>query len=445
MSSTTRRNFLIAAGVAGVAAAGIGGYSLIKPTTKKPLPTNQPNKKVVIIGGGAGGAIAAKYLRLLDLTIEVTLIEQNQDYYTCFMSNEVLSGERSLDSIRFSYDGLSQYGITVLHQRAMAIDSETKQVTLQGGDTISYDRLIVSPGVDFKWNAIEGYDDSVIDQMPHAWKAGSQTATLRRQLEAMKDGGTVIIAVPPKPFRCPPGPYERASQMAHYLKHHKPKSKIRIFDSNQTFSKQALFEQGWQQLYGYGTDNSLIEWIPVEEGGNVVRVDANRMAVIVGEFEDEYRASVINIIPPQTAGQIAIASGLADNTGWCPINQKTFESTLQKDIHVIGDACLAGPMPKSAHSANSQAKICATAIISALREQEMPTPYYSSTCYSLIGKEFGVSVTGVYQLEKDRIESVADAGGLSPLQASEQDRQREVAYAYSWFKNITHEMFSYEI
>jgi sulfide dehydrogenase [flavocytochrome c] flavoprotein subunit len=189
--------------------------------------------------------------------------------------------------------------------------------------------------------------------MPHAWKAGSQTATLRRQLEAMEDGGTVIIAVPAKPFRCTPGPYERASQIAHYLKHHKPKSKIRIFDSNQSFSKQALFEQGWQTLYGYGTDNSLIEWIPIEEGGHVIGVDTNRMAVIASEFEDEHRASVINLIPPQTAGQIAVASGLVDKTGWCPIHPKTFESTLQKDIHVIGDACFAGVMPKSAHAANS--------------------------------------------------------------------------------------------
>ncbi len=295
MSNVTRRNFMIAAGVAGV--TGVVSYRLLTAKESQKAPASPP-KKVVVLGGGAGGAIAAKYLRRLDPTIEVTLIEQNKNYYTCFMSNEVLSAEKSIDDIKFGYDGLSQYGIKMVYDRATGIDPVNKKVSLQDGTTLYYDRLVVSPGIAFKWGTIEGYDESVIDKIPHAWKAGSQTVILRQQLEAMNDGGTVIIAVPPKPFRCPPGPYERASQIAHYLKHHKPKSKILIFDSNQAFSKQALFTQGWEKLYGFGTDNSMIEWIPLEDGGNVVGLDAANKTIRAGEFEDEH-LSLIHIPSPR--------------------------------------------------------------------------------------------------------------------------------------------------
>jgi sulfide dehydrogenase [flavocytochrome c] flavoprotein chain len=438
MSNVSRRNFIIAAGVMGV--AGVASTHLRTAIGAEKTPVSY---KVIVIGGGAGGAIAAKYLRILDPTIEVTLIEENKHYYTCFMSNEVLAGERPIDGIKFGYEGLSQYGIKVVHQRATNIDPVKKTVMLQDKTTLSYDRLVVSPGIAFKWGTIEGYNEKVIEQIPHAWKAGSQTDILRKQLEAMRDGGTVIIGVPAKPFRCPPGPYERASQIAHYFKQYKPKSKILIFDGNQAFSKQALFTQGWKKLYGFGTDKSLIEWIPLEEGGNVVGVDAATKTIRTGDFEDEHRADVINLIPPQTAGQIAIDNGLANKKGWCPVNQKTFESQLHKDIHVIGDACLAGKMPKSAHAANSQAKVCAIAIVSSFQGQEMPTPSYANTCYSIVGKEFAVSVVGAYHLEKGKIKAIKGTGGLSSLEASAEDRKREVAYAYSWYKNITQEMFSW--
>jgi sulfide dehydrogenase [flavocytochrome c] flavoprotein subunit len=418
---------------AGTAAAGMAGYYFIAPSTKK---------KVVIIGGGAGGAIAAKYIRKTDTTIDVTLIEQNKHYYTCFMSNEVLSGERSIDSIKYSYDNLSsQYGVNMVYDRAIGIDPAAKKVRLHGGETIAGERLIVSPGIDFRWEAIDGYDASLIEKIPHAWKAGEQTIILRRQLEAMKDGGTVIVAPPPKPFRCPPAPYERASQIAHYLKHHKPKSKVLILDANQTFAKQALFIEGWKKLYGYDTDNSMIEWISSDQGGNIVSVDAEHMTVYAGEFEDEHTADVINIIPAQKAGRIAIESGLADDSGWCPINQKTFESTLHKDIHVIGDACIAGAMPKSGYSTNSQAKVCAQAVISALQDAKMVEPSFVNTCYSIVGKDFAISVTGIYRLKDGKIEVSQNASGVSPLEASDQYRKSEVVYAYSWYKNMTHDMF----
>jgi len=432
MSNLTRRHFLGLA--AGTAAAGIAGYYFIAPKAKK---------KVVIIGGGAGGVIAAKYIRKAVNMIDVTLIEPNKHYHTCFMSNEVLAGTRSIDSIKFSYDKLSsQYGINMVYDTAIGIEANTKTVRLQGGTTIPYDRLIVSPGVDFQWDAIDGHDESLIEKIPHAWKAGSQTVILRQQLEAMKNGGTVIITVPPKPFRCPPAPYERASQIAHYLKQHKPQSKVLIFDANQAFAKQSLFFEGWKKLYGYGTDNSLIEWMSADQGGELVAVDAEEMTIYAGEFEDEHKADVINIIPVQKAGRIAIESGLADDNGWCPVNQETFESRLQKDIHVIGDSCLAGAMPKSAYSANSQAKVCAQAVISALEGGGMVEPSFVNSCYSLIGEDFAISVAAIYRLKDGQIQATEGASGSSPLDASLEYRQSEAAYASSWYNNITSDMFS---
>ncbi|EDN68628.1 flavoprotein subunit of flavocytochrome c sulfide dehydrogenase [Beggiatoa sp. PS] len=430
MSNITRRNFIKIA--AGTAAAGMVSFPFIAYGAKK---------QVVVVGGGAGGATAAKYIAITDSSIEVTLIEQNPKYHTCFMSNEVLTGERSLDYIQFGYDSLAKYGINVVHSRVTGIDSVAKKVTTQNGNTFTYERLIVAPGIDFKWEAIDGYNERIAEKIPHAWLAGNQTTILRDQLHAMKDGGKIIIAVPPKPFRCPPGPYERVSLVAHYLKHHKPKSKILIFDANQAFSKQGLFTQGWEKLYGFGTDKSLIEWIPADKDGTVIGIDADNMTVIAGEFEDEHQVDVINLIPPQKAGKIAFDSGLTNESGWCPVNPKSFESTLQKDIHVIGDAAIASPMPKSAYAANSQAKVCAMAVVAALQGIEMGKPSYINTCYSMIGEDYAVSVAAVYRLEGDKIVSVTGAGGLSPMDASAEDRKREVLYAHSWFKNITHDMF----
>ncbi len=435
MSKISRRSFLTGVGVT---AAGILAYKMMEVDDKK-----TQTAKVVIIGGGAGGVIAAKYIRILDPTLEVTLIEQNLAYYTCFMSNELFNGERTIESIKFSYDGLEKYGINFVYDQAIDIDPVAKKVILQGGKKLDYDRLIVSPGIDFKWDSIEGYDEEVAKQIPHAWKAGAQSLILRQQLEEMEDGGTVMITVPEKPFRCPTAPYERASLIAEYLKRHKPNSNILIFDANQAFPKQDLFMEGWEQLYGFDTENTLIEWIPSDEAGKIVRVgNAKEKAIYVGEFEDEQKADVINIIPPQMAGKIAFKGGLADESGWCPVNLKTFESSLQKDIHVIGDACIATPMPKSAHAANSQAKVCAIAVVSALQGKEMPTPSYANTCYSVVGDNFGVSFTAVYHLEEGKLQYVKGAGGFSPLEASAEDRKREVSYAHSWYNNITNEMFN---
>ena len=397
-------------------------------------------KKVVVIGGGTGGCTAAKYIRMADPSIRVMLIEPNRHYHTCYLSNEVLSGERKIDSIRFGYQGLEKRGITVVHDRTIHIDADAKVVKTQGGQSLSYDRAIVSPGIDFKWEAIEGYDAEVAKKIPHAWKAGEQTTILRKQLEDMTDGGTVIIVAPPNPFRCPPGPYERASQIAMYLQNHKPKSKVLILDPKDKFSKFGLFKKAWGQLYGYGTDNSLIEWMGGADGGAVSAINPDTMTV-TAELE-EFKGDVINIIPPQKAGKIAFDAGLAEGD-WCPVNKKTFESTLHAGIHVIGDAANASKMPKSGYGANSQAKVAAAAVVDYLNDREPGEGSYVNTCSNTIGKDYGFSVAAVYRLSADgsTITGVEGAGGLTSIEASAQTLQREVAYAHSWYANITADIF----
>ncbi|KAA6185641.1 twin-arginine translocation signal domain-containing protein [Thiohalocapsa marina] len=399
------------------------------------------SKKVVIVGGGTGGATAAKYIKMADEGIDVTLVEPNTVYYTCYMSNEVLSGHRSMDEIAQNYDGLKARGVKVIHEAAAGIDADKKVVKTSGGQELPYDRCIVSPGVSMLYDKIEGYSSEVADtRMPHAWKAGDQTRLLRSQIEAMDDGGVVIISAPPNPFRCPPGPYERASQIAWYLKENKPKSKVLILDSKQAFSKQGLFTQAWERLYGFGTENALIEWRPGPDAA-VTAVDPANMTVETS-FET-VEGAVVNIIPPQAAGQIAIDAGLADDSGWCPVDKKTFESTLHKGIHVIGDAAIASAMPKSGYSANSQGKVAAAAVVALLNGNEPGTPAYVNTCYSIIGKDYGISVAAVYKLSEDgsTIAGVEGAGGLTPMDAPDFALAREVEYAYSWYNNIVHDIF----
>jgi len=320
---------------------------------------------------------------------------------------------------------------------ATAIDGAGKKVTLDGGETLQFDACVVSPGIELKFEAIKGYSAEAAEKMPHAWKAGPQTTLLRQQLEAMADGGVVIIAAPADPFRCPPGPYERASLVAHYLKKHKPKSKVLILDAKEKFAKQGLFMEGWKALYG-----DMIEWVPASKEGKVVRVDPATNTVWAGELETEHKGAVVNIIPPQSAGKVAIASGLADDKGWCPINPATFESTLQKGVYVIGDSSIAAPMPKSGYSANSQAKVAASAIAAALNGTAAPTPAFTNTCYSLIGPDFGISVAGVYKIADGKLISVEGSGGVSVANASPAVRKREATYAHSWYNNIVADTFN---
>lgn len=427
--ATNRRTFLkLAVGASAVAA---GGFPFLCLGAKP---------RIVIVGGGIGGATAARYLRRADAGLDITLIEPKSAYHTCFMSNEVISGERELDSIRFGYDGLQHDNIKVVSQAATGVDPEARKVTLANGDVLSYDRCIVAPGVNLDFYAIPGYDAEAAEMIPHAWQAGPQTALLRDQLRAMPDGGTVVIAPPRHPFRCPPGPYERVCQIAHYLKHNKPKSKIIVLDPKDKFSKFGLFKQGWANHYGYGTDNSMIEWVSGKEGGEVSAVDAKQMSITAGA--GTFKADVMNVIPPQGAGMIAVDADLVDASGWCPINHQTFESTRYPGVHVIGDASIAKPMPKSGYAANSQAKVCAAAIVASLRGEPAPAPSWVNTCYSIITPEDCVSVSAVYRLGTDgNIVAVKGAGGLTPEDASPAMRKRAVAYAHSWFRNITRDTF----
>ena len=396
-------------------------------------------RQFLTLSGGVLTAAALGFPRLSLGANQRVVVEKKNTYHTCFMSNEVLSGVRDISSIEFTYDGLEKHGIQVLNTEATGIDPAAKKVSIKDGKALDYDVCIVSPGIDFQWDAIEGYNAQVAEQLPHAWQAGPQTKLLRDQLHAMRDGGTVVIAAPPDPFRCPPGPYERASQIAWYLKNHKPKSKIIILDPKEKFSKMGLFTAGWKRYYGYGTDNSLIEWIGVDAGGEVARVDAKQLTVHAGSA---VKGDVINIIPAQNAGKIAFTTGLVNDAGWCPVNQKTFESKIHADVYVIGDASVAAPMPKSGYAANSQAKVCAAAVVAKLQGKAAPVPSYVNTCYSLITPEDGISVAMVYRLGKDgTIEKVDGAGGLTPGDSSDAMRKREVEYAYSWFKNITHDSF----
>jgi sulfide dehydrogenase [flavocytochrome c] flavoprotein subunit len=401
-----------------------------------PMIGRAAGKRVVVVGGGVGGATAARYIRMFDPSIEVTLVEPNQHYYTCFMSNEVLSGERTLDSLKFGYDGLAKQGVKVIQKAATAIDAAAKKVTLDGGQVLEFDRCVVSPGIEIKFGSVAGYSEEAAQKMPHAWKAGPQTELLRKQLEGMKDGGLVVIAAPADPFRCPPGPYERASLIAHYLKQHKPKSKVLILDAKEKFAKQGLFMEGWKALYG-----DMIEWVPASKEGKVTKVDVASMTVFAGELENAHKADVASIIPAQSAGKIAQVSGLTDDKGWCPVDPASFESKLQKGVHVIGDACIAAPMPKSAYAANSQAKVCASAVVAALSGGKAPTPAFTNTCYSILGQGYAISVAGVYKIIDGKLDAVKDSGGVSPTGAPPEVRKREVAYAHSWFKNITHDIF----
>ena len=394
----------------------------------------QSKARVVVVGGGIGGASFARFLHATDPSIDVTLIEQSASYVACPFSNLVLGGLRTIEDQTFGYEGIAAAGVRVIAETATDVDTDKREVVVSGGERFPYDRLLLSPGIDIKWGALEGYDEAAAQAMPHAWKAGPQTTLLKNQLDAMDDGGLVVIAAPANPFRCPPGPYERASMIAHYLKTNKPKSKLLILDAKDKFSKQALFEQGWNALYG-----DLVEWVGLSGGGEVVSVDPGSGTVNT-DF-DSYTPAVANIIPPQKAGGIVDKAGVADASGWCPIDPVSFESTLQPNIHVLGDASIANAMPKSAFSANAQAKVCAIQVARLLRgDDAMPTTL-ANTCYSMIGPEYGISIAGVFKPGEDRLLEVEGSGGVSPLDAPAENRVLEAQYADDWFRTITTEVF----
>jgi NADPH-dependent 2,4-dienoyl-CoA reductase/sulfur reductase-like enzyme len=391
--------------------------------------------KVVVIGGGFAGASAARFIKEADRAITVTLIEANPTFTACPFSNGVIAGLRPLRAQQFNYEKIASHGVSLAFQPATAIDAQARSVTLGGGTKLSYDRLVMAPGIDLRLDgALPGYDEAAAEKMPHAWKAGEQTLLLRRQLESMEDGGTVVIVGPANPFRCPPGPYERASLIAWYLKAKKPKSKLIILDAKDAFSKQRLFQNAWKELYP-----DTIEWVSLSHGGKVTGVDA-ATKTLKTDFGD-HKADVANVIPPQRAGAIAQAAGVADRSGWCPVDPVTFESKLIPNIHVIGDAAIMGAMPKSAFSANAQAKVSAAAVTALSRGDKPPEPRLINTCYSLVAPDYGITVAGVYKPTNGVLADIEGAGGVSPADAPRSQRALEAQFAEGWFRTITGEVF----
>jgi sulfide dehydrogenase [flavocytochrome c] flavoprotein subunit len=431
MSKYTRRDFIKVAGT--VSALGAVNW----PLGALAKAVARPAAKVVIIGGGYGGATCAKYMRRMAPGLDVTLVEQNKQYVTCPFSNTVIGGLKRIEDITHNYDNLTKrYNINVVFDTALEVDPTNKTVALKGGKILDYDRLVVAPGIEFIWGGIEGYDEAASEVMPHAWKAGPQTLLLRRQIESVKDGGTVVIVAPADPYRCPPGPYERASLIANYFKKsNKLKSKIIILDPKDKFSKQSLFTAGWEQMYP-----GMIDWVSKSAGGTVVRASPKTMEV---ENKDgfTYHGDVVNVIAPHRAGAIAQRTGLADKSGWCPVDQTTFESKIHKDIHVIGDAAIAGEMPKSAYAAGSQGKVTAAAVVASLAGLKLPEPSYVNTCYSLVGPEWGISVAAVYRITPQGIKAVKGNLG-SPKQADETFRNMEAVYAQGWYDSTVSDMFN---
>jgi sulfide dehydrogenase [flavocytochrome c] flavoprotein chain len=419
----TRRQFLE---LSAAAAAAVLGPRLARAQTSGP--------RVVVVGGGFAGTSCARALRQADPKIAVTLVEPNATFTACPFSNSVIVGMRELSAQQFTYERVAADGITILRTSATAVDAPARSVTLADGAKLAYDRLVLAPGIDIRWGALAGYDEAASAQLPHAWRAGDQTLLLRRQLEAMDDGGLVVIAAPANPFRCPPGPYERASLIAHFLKTQKPKSKLLVLDAKDTFSKQRLFQAAWAELYP-----GLLEWVPLSKGGNVTSVDA-ATRTLVTDF-GKHQAKVANVIPPQKAGRIAEVAGVTDRSGWCPIDPVTFESKLQAGIHVIGDAAIAGAMPKSAFAANSQAKVCAAAVAALVAGGTPSSPKLINTCYSLVAPDYGISVAGVYQPTSGQLADVPGAGGVSPSDAPRETRKAEAVLAEAWFRTITGEAF----
>lgn len=411
---------LIGAGTAGIA-TGLARPGILRA---------QDAARVVVVGGGFGGATAARNLKARAPGLSVTLVEPAERFYTCPFSNLVLGGLRDLESIGHGFDDLRAQGIEVIHAMAEDIDTAARTLRLSNGSDLAWDRLVLSPGIDIRWNAVEGYDEAAAELAPHAWKAGAQTQLLRGQLEAMEDGGTFILCAPENPFRCPPGPYERVSMIAHYFSQEKPNSKILILDAKDAFSKRGLFEEGWAALYG-----DMIEWVGRSGDGAITRVDAEALEVTT-EFGQVHKADVLNIVPPQKAGFIAERAGVTNESGWVPVNPITFESELVEGIYVVGDATIAAPMPKSGFCANAQAKVVAAAIVAELDGQDPADPVWINTCYSLIGPEYGISVADVYRISDGAIAVAPETGGVSPTGAPAAFRANEARYAMGWYASI---------
>jgi sulfide dehydrogenase [flavocytochrome c] flavoprotein subunit len=419
MSALTRRGFLRASGL-GLGVLAGGGLAGCAASMKGDFaPKTGP--RVVVIGGGWGGATAAKYVRLLDPGVEVVLIEPNRQFVSCPFSNLVLAGLRSIDSLTMGYDGLRKHGVRIIHETASAIEPDTKRVRL-GEGYLQYDRLVVSPGVDFQWEQVEGLAQSQ-DTVLHAWKAGPQTVRLAQQLVAMPDGGVFVLSIPLAAYRCPPGPYERTSMVAWYLKTSKPRSKLIVLDANQNIiSKTALFRAAWQ-AYPNIDYRPASRVIGVDPGAREVRTEFDRI-----------RYDVVNLIPPQRAGAIAVQADLVGgDKRWCEVNHVTYESVKQPNIHVIGDATIGLPVPKSGNVANAMGKIAAASVVSLINGKQPPSLAPGNTCYSWVSDREAIAVVNAYKIDNGKVVQIEQK--LTPAQ-SPLVAQRAVGWAQSIWADI---------
>ena len=411
-------------------AAAAGATVLAAPAVLRA----QTAGRVVVIGGGAGGGTVAKYVKKDAPDLDVTLIEANPQYTTCFYSNLYLGGLRDFDSITHGYDGMAGHGVNVVNAMASGVDAAAKTVTLEDGSVVEYDKLVLAPGIDFRWEAIEGYDEAAAEMMPHAYKAGPQTQLLKDKVEGMAEGGTFVMVTPPNPYRCPPGPYERVCMIAKQFKEKNPSAKIMILDPKEKHSKQALFQEAWDTHY-----EGMVEWVPGDFGGKVSAVDASTMTITTEDGET-FEADAANIIPPQKAGMIAEAAGATDDTGWCPIDPHTMASTVVDDVHVVGDACIPGDMPKSGFSANSQAKVCAMAIRHELTGSDLFPARFRNTCWSTVAEADTMKVGANYEATDEKIAKTE--GFISEVGESADLRLQTREEADAWYDSITSDIFS---
>ncbi len=421
MKGVTRRQFLrsssvglglgLAGGIAGCAGSMKGDFA------------PKSGRRVVVIGGGWGGSTAARYIRMADPSIEVMLIEPNKEFVSCPFSNLVLSGLRTIESLTQSYGGLRRRGVKFVHETVTAIEPDTKRVRI-GEGYLAYDRLIVSPGIDFQWEQIEGLP-AVKDTVLHAWKAGPQTVELARQIQAMPDGGVFVLTVPPVAYRCPPGPYERICQVAWYLKTNKPKSKVIVLDANQNIvSKTALFRAAWQAYPN----------IDYRASNKVTGIDTSTRQVRT-DF-DKVKYDVLNLIPPQRAGAIAVQADLVGaDKRWCEVDHVTYESVKHKGIHVIGDATIGLPVPKSGNMANNMGKAAALSIVSLLNGQAVPIMPPGNTCYSWVSDREAIAVVNAYKIENGKVVQIEQK--LTPAQSASVAQRAE-----GWRQSIWADMLS---
>lgn len=425
MADFTRRNFNLFAGAT---------LASLSTPLFAPMALGQGKPKVVVIGGGPGGGTAARYLaKESNGAIDVTLIEPLKQFTTCFFSNLYVGGFRDFKSITHNYDKVRKAGVKVVHAWATAIDRDKKQVMLSTGQRLPYDRLVVAPGIDIKFDSVPGYSEAAAEIMPHAWKPGAQTQLLVKKLNALKDGSTIVMVAPPNPYRCPPGPYERVSMFAHVLKKKgHTKSKIIVLDPKPTFSKQAVFMEGWEKHYP-----GVIEWQDPKIHGGIKSVDP-KTGVIKTDLA-EYKATLANVIPAQQAGKIARDANLTNATGWCEIDPESMKSKVDPNIFVLGDATIAGDMPKSAFSANSQAKVAAMVIRSELTQSRAFPARYSNTCWSLVAPDDDIKVGATYEPGEGKIKQIT--GFVSQKGEAADLRKQNYKESVDWYNGIVGEIF----